>query len=282
MNVIVLGGTGYLGSKVINRLIERGHNIVCIKRKKSKLSALDNVLERVVLVDVDDFSNFIKDSEVAWDCFLNMACMYHKSNIAEEAIFDANFNVPMQIFLACYKNGVKKNITVGTSLERDVNLYALSKWMYADLGKWYCYNSESSIEFCNVKLESFYGKDEPQDRFIPSTINKLKRNEKILLTEGSQKRDYIDVEDVINALTVIVEKEKKEGYIDFPLGSGENASIREMIEYLHCILSSKSELCFGALEKRKNEPDTKADCRLMKEYGIAITHTWREGFKKLI
>lgn len=43
----------------------------------------------------------------------------------------------------------------------------------------------------DIQYDCFYDKDESEDRFIPNTIHKLKKNKKILLTEGSQKRDYI-------------------------------------------------------------------------------------------
>lgn len=282
MNIIVLGGTGYLGSKVINKLINAGHRVACFKRQNSDLSKLEDIVEKIDFVNVENFAGFLKETNIKYDCFLNAACRYQKTNITEMDIWEANLNIPMKVFSECCIHGVKRTITVGTSLPSNLNVYAFSKRMFADVGKWYCDHLEENIEFCNIELENFYGKDEPQDRFIPSTITKLKNNEKILLTEGTQKRDYIHIDDVVNAIVYLIEKGKIDGYIDFPLGSGESVTIREMVEYLKAITKSESELCFGAVPKRKHEPDTKADCRLMNEYGVKIEHTWKQGFCELI
>ncbi len=47
MNVLVLGGNGYQGSKVVGRLVEKGRKVIYTKRKRfdfSKLSDLEEML----------------------------------------------------------------------------------------------------------------------------------------------------------------------------------------------------------------------------------------------
>ena len=43
MEILILGGNGYIGSKVTRELIKKGHNIVCTKRTSSNLSRLSEV-----------------------------------------------------------------------------------------------------------------------------------------------------------------------------------------------------------------------------------------------
>lgn len=71
-------------------------------------------------------------------------------------------------------------------------------------------------------------------------------------------------------------------YIDLPLGTGIGVPIKEIVKYLKDITNSKSELCFGALEKRLFEPDSIADCTKMKQLGIEVKYGWQEGLKKII
>lgn len=43
MNILILGATGYLGSKIVHNLIEKGHYLVCTKRATSDLCRLKDL-----------------------------------------------------------------------------------------------------------------------------------------------------------------------------------------------------------------------------------------------
>lgn len=283
MRIIVLGGTGYLGSKVVMALAERGHEILCIKREQSSLKRLEAVRGQIYFADISDLGRSL-DRKEPYDCLVNTACKYPRNAKDDFDIFEANFCVPLKILLECLPHGIKKFVTVGTGLPDEFNAYSFAKNEFARVCRWY--GQQKSIgnlsQVCNIELENFYGADEPKDRFITATVEKLKNNEKILLTEGNQKRDFVYIDDVIRAITVIVEKEDLPEYMDLPLGTGEGVPVREVIEYLKCITNSKSELCFGAIPKRTNEPDSIADCTKMQECGIDIQYNWQEGLKKLV
>ena len=52
-----------------------------------------------------------------------------------------------------------------------------------------------------------YGADEPKNRFIPDLIGKMLRGEAVNVTEGTQHRDIIAVDDIINAIIAIIHSE---------------------------------------------------------------------------
>ena len=200
-------------------------------------------------------------------------------------IYEANLVVPLKVFLCCIENGIKKIITTGTGLPDTFNVYSLAKSEFAKLCKWYGERRRvmgQALQICNIKLENFYGEDEPPDRFIPGTVEKLKRNERILLTEGNQKRDFIYIGDVVRNIAELVSRDSLPEYSDIPLGTGEGIPVREVIEYLKKITDSNSELCFGAIEKRMHEPDSFADRAQMQEFGLTVEYSWQEGLKKII
>ena len=184
-----------------------------------------------------------------------------------------------------FASGVRRFITIGTGLPDDLNVYALSKAKFADVLKWYascCALQGNPISVCNVELENFYGEDEPTDRFLPGTVAKLKRNETILLTAGTQIRDFVYVEDVLDNLMALVSRQDLPEYLDLPLGSGEGVSIWELVTYLKEMLHSDSQLCFGAVPSRMNEPDSVADRETMQRFGVSIRYGWKEGMKKFL
>ena len=168
-------------------------------------------------------------------------------------------------------------IYIGTSLNKFTNQYSLSKHQFSEYGKYYSYNKD--INFFNIKLESFYGKDEPNDRFISYLINKLKNNEDINLTEGSQIRDFIYIDDVVNGIYTIIKSDLK-GYHDIPLGSGDGISIRELVLYLKKKLNSKSKINFGIIPLRNNEHSGFADISEMEKLGFKIEFSIKDSILK--
>jgi nucleoside-diphosphate-sugar epimerase len=71
------------------------------------------------------------------------------------------------------------------------------------------------------------------------------------MTEGEQKRDYLFVEDVIDALVLSLNKNAYEKV--FNVCSGQGTKINELAKQAKAILNSKSKIRFGAIPYRKNE-----------------------------
>lgn len=285
MRVIVLGSTGYLGSRVVKKLVELHHHVLCLTREESRIDCLLDVMDRIEVCRINDLHGYLEENAGKYDCFFNAACKYEKNEVQDIDIMEANLYVPIKVFLECLNHNVKKYITVGTGLPQEFNVYTVSKRKYAEIGNWYsnrCQAKGRSIQFCNVELENFYGKDEPENRFIADIIKKLKRNEKILLTEGSQKRDFIFIDDVVRILAELIQKEDLPCYMDLPLGTGTGVPIREIITYLKELTNSESELCFGAVPKRLFEPDSWADLKKMNEMNFHVQYDWKRGLKQII
>lgn len=284
MRCIVFGATGYLGSKLVRALAARGDEVLCVIRHSSSLSRLEDVRNRVQFCTAEDLTAQLSNG-CAYDCMVNLACRYPRNSDSDADMFEANFNQPLRVFISCLKGGVKKFVTIGTGLPDTLNAYAMSKAKFAQVLSWYadqCRQKGTPITVCNVELENFYGEDEPTDRFLPGTVAKLKRNEKILLTAGTQVRDFVYVEDVLTNLMAVMDSENLPEYLDLPLGSGEGVSIRELITYLKELIKSDSELCFGAVPSRMNEPDSVADRQKMEQYGLTVRYGWKDGMKTFL
>ena len=158
-------------------------------------------------------------------------------------------------------------------------MYSFSKHQFSNFGKYL--SEKEGINFADIELEMFYGGlHEPSNRFISSCVNKLKNNEPLKLTEGFQKRDIIRVEDVVSILERIIETEYVIGYQVLPIGSGESHSIREIITYMKGQIGSESELKFGAIESRDNEPDTLANIEWYKDINYNLQYSYFEGLKE--
>ena len=194
-------------------------------------------------------------------------------------MFASNLSFPLNILNLGIKYNVKKFLTIGTTLSSEVNVYSFSKNKFAEFGK---YLSEyGQIDFIELKLEMFYGGEhETNERFIKNCLLKLKKNEPLKLTDGTQIRDMIRVEDVVEVIVKILKETDWKGYYQISLGYGEAHSIRETVEYMKKRMHSNSELQFGALPMRQGERDSVADISWLEEMGYQFKYTWATGLDK--
>lgn len=273
MNIVILGGNGYLGNRLGNRLAQK-HIVYSVTRKD-----IENTWAKENW-NYWELGNKLREVKIDW--MINCMCKYERPGVLPEEILEANYVRPYSCVELGSVYGIKNYITIDTGLPINLNLYCRSKSQFADSVEWKLQDEfgEKNYILWNIKLENFYGEDEPAERFIAGVIDRLKNGQKILATEGYQKRDFIYIEDVVFNLEKLLYREEN-GRINLPLGSGEGITIRKTVQYLKEIIKSDSELCFGAIPSRKNEPDSIADNETMKQYDIKIQYPWSIGLKQM-
>ena len=279
MNFLILGGNGYLGAKVTKALIDINANVVCTIRKKSDLSRLKDYLSNVRLIpaSLEAIETVLQYEKFDW--VLNFACNYGRSEDLYDNVIESNIAFPLATLNAAVGHEIKNYLTIGTGLPDTYNMYSFSKKKFSEFGKYYV--DKHKINFVNLKLQMFYGADEPEDRFIPMCIHKMLRNDIVDLTEGTQKRDIVSIDDVVDLVTYVI-GQKLTGYYEIEVGCGEAPSIREIIEYIYSVTQSKSELRWGAVPMRAGEPDCLADISRMKEIGYSCKKDWKTGLADMI
>lgn len=277
MRILILGGTGYLGRRVANKLNELGHDVCCLIRFEYDEPVLKLLNESIEMCELSNLENLLQNSK--FDCCLNMACMYQCDFPHVVCVYEANYFVPLQVFLKCMNAGINNFYTIGSALKKEINEYAFSKEQFAETLQWYV--DTKGINVCNIKPEMYYGENEPINRFIPSVVAKLKKNESIKLTIGTQRRDVIYIDDLVDCIIRIIEYVPA-GYNDIPLGTGEGPTIREIIEQLKRYVGSESVLEFGAIPMRNGEADSIADTTKMLNMGCKQPLGWKDGIKRII
>ncbi len=282
MKILLLGATGYLGSNIAAALTDEGHDVSCVVRSLSKAKILHNV--RLVMNDHTLIENELHSTNYDW--VINSVCCYKQNNSFYEDMFEANLSFPLRILNMAVKNHVRNFMTIGTSLPDNFNMYSFTKSKLSEIGK-YISEHEGMINFAEMKLEMFYGiyhkcrggaNNFIYDRFIQQTVRKLASGEDVKLTKGTQKRDIVHVSDVVNIILRVLGM-NLQGFRQFPVGTGENHSIREIAEFLHSYMNSSSRIEFGALPQREGEPDTLADVKWYEEIDYKLKYSFFDGLK---
>lgn len=274
MKALILGASGYLGRKVMQYLKALNHDVTGVYRKIP--AEIEPEIVQAITADIKEIESELQSNKYDW--IINCAAMYERKDTAVHEIVDANMIFALQVLNCAVESGVKNFLTVDTSLPKELNLYSFTKKSFADFGKFYA--EKYGLNFINVVLEMFYGEDEPENRFLVRCCKSMLMGEELLLTEGIQKRDIIYIDDVCEAIRVLMDS-SLEGFHNVPVGSGEAAQLRVILEYMHKVLASQSKLNFGAIPMRVNEPDCIADIAVLKKYGFEVKYPWKQGIKHL-
>ena len=122
-----------------------------------------------------------------------------------------------------------------------------------------------------------YGPGDGASRFLPSLVRTLRAGLPFDTTAGLQRRDFVHVDDVGEALAALALCEVG-GAVN--IGTGEAPSLREVaLEAAGALGADPALLRFGALPAREGDPAMLvADVtRLRGEVGYAPTIGWRDG-----
>lgn len=275
--ILLTGGTGYLGSKLANKLCSK-YKVVILKRSFSSLNRLNGIKGDIKFYNIDQINlrEIFLNNHI--DIVFHCATNYGRGVNNSLDIVESNLILPITLLQLSKQFNVTAFINTDTILDKGVNSYALSKSQFND---WLQILS-SDLKCINVKIEHFYGPDDDKTKFVSHLVSLiLKDVEAIDLTKGEQVRYFLHVDDVINAFELLIEKidQIDNGFLPLELGSIEGTSIRSVAELIKELsLNDKTKLNFGTLPYRTNEVmNPKIDLKKINEFGWKQGITLREG-----
>jgi CDP-paratose synthetase len=254
--VLLTGATGFLGSHLLEALLNKGHEVVILKRSSSNIYRIQNKIDNVISYDVDLQPLDLAFEEQEIDVVIHTAGRYGRDGCSITKIIESNVMFGVKLLDACQKYNIDTFINTDTLLQSCVDNYSLSKKHFSDWLK----QCSDEVQIINLKLEHMYGIKDDNNKFVVWILSQLKNNvAEIKLTPGGQKRDFIYVSDVVSAfLTVLDENKALPRFSEFEVGTGRSISVREFVErilYFYQKSDSKSQtkLLFGAIPYRKGE-----------------------------
>lgn len=143
------------------------------------------------------------------------------------------------------------------------------------------YNRDFKVPITIFRPFNIYGKGQNPEFLIPSIIQQA-QNGKIIIKDDRPKRDYIHVEDIVEAIIAAIDNQTDK-FEKFNIGTGKSYSVKEIIEIVRGLFNSDIEyICTH--EIRANEVlDTVADIsKIKKELHWQPKISIREGLKKML
>lgn len=284
MKIIMTGATGFLGSHLLRQMvIRRGYEVTILKRSWSNTWRVKPLLGRIRSVDLDRTSLDKLFERDQFDAIVHCATDYGRKQISRTSLIETNLLLPLRLLDKALKSGIRNFINTDTMLDKRVSDYALSKRQFRE----WLEGASGSIRATTVLLEHFYGPGDNQTKFVTRIVRELLNGvDSMSLTLGEQKRDFIYIDDVVDAFLKIMDSSDARGYsyAEFELGTGSSISIKEFVEKVKIITgNSQTKLNFGAVPYRANEPmNVNVNVSALKELGWAPKISLEKGLEMVV
>ena len=265
---IVTGGAGFIGSNLVDRLINEGHNVIVldnfISGSKRNLSHHSKKNLKIINIDISNKKNLDK-------YFKGISYVFHLAGLAE---IIPSINEPRKYFI---------NNTLGTlNVLEAAKKVKIKKFIYAASSS--CYGSPKKIptkendkidvkhpyaftkllgEETVIKYANFFGMPNISCRFFNvygprintkgqygavfgNFLTQKRKNKPLTIVgNGDQTRDFIHVEDLIDAFIKLMRSDLRNKI--YNLGSGKETSINQIAR----IIGGKKIF----IPKRPSEPN---------------------------
>ncbi|MEM3455568.1 MAG: NAD-dependent epimerase/dehydratase family protein [Candidatus Micrarchaeia archaeon] len=294
MNVLVTGGSGFIGRNIVKKLKEQGHYVVTLDLKDQTSNS-----DTHVIGDVRDLKLMINITK-------NMDFVFHLAavtappefeNLTSEG-YEINVMGTYNVMAASAVNHVRRVILASSSSvygnmikiarESDLtdkfeNFYPLSKRINELTGSVFL---NYGLEIVSLRYFNTYGIGENTKGIYASVIWKFIddiRNDRvpIIYGDGSQSRDFIFVEDAARASILAMEYGKNGE--TYNIGTGTSTDFNTIFQIIKEEMNYKKEAVYVTNPLKHYQRFTQADLtKTKKDLGFYPEYDIRKGVRKII
>ena len=230
MRVLLTGGTGFIGSRVLPLLKE--HEVLCLSREPAKLPRRHGM--EAITADLGRDGDWINETvrfQPEW-------CLH----LAWEGLPDyslercrTNLDAGLRLIGAVARSGVRRMVVAGTCAEYGRASGAVSEesvpidrgfcaaTKHAQLNVLEAVARDAAFSYQWARIFFVYGPGQMQGSLIPSLRASYTTGQKASIRTPDAFRDFVYVEDVASALVSLVSSDVPSGV--FNVGSGQPTSV---------------------------------------------------------
>lgn len=253
--VLVTGSSGMIGTALCEALLQGGYKVTGVDLKHNTWSAdVDSV---TVLYDLRNRSFFEKLTK-DFDLVVHLAANARVFNtVVTPQLAKDNYDISFNVLEFCRRNTIRRFIFSSSrevygnsdkiySREDDINVsssespYTATKTGVEALVSAYshCYG----IEFVVLRFSNVYGKYDDSDRLIPLIIERMRKNEEIVIFGKEKLLDFTYISDCIQGIMKSITTFNSVRGNAFNIATGKGITLLELAETMRTRLGSSSTL----------------------------------------
>lgn len=299
MNVLVTGGAGFIGSHVVDRFVQEGHQVSVIDNLST--GKRKNVNREAVLYKHDICSSrldkiFKRERPVV---IVHLAAQMNVRKSTEDPVFDANVNIlgTINLLQLAVKYGVRKVVFASsggavygeqhqfpapeTHPTSPLSPYGISKLSCEYYLEYF--RQMAGLGFAALRFGNVYGpRQNPEGEagvIAIFTQQLLKGQQSLINGNGLQTRDYVYVRDVVEAVMIASDQQVNGIY---NVGTGEEATVNDLFEQLKALTKVESKELHGPAKKGEQLRSVLDCSKLTEEASWEPTVTLAEGLAETV
>ena len=269
MRILVTGGLGFIGSKIIEKLSQEGHYITCVDNKDTYDIISKEELERLIewrtrnwnWKKVSLIQGDILDRDVCLNAFMKRPeIVIHLATYPRAKIVDENpilgipkvIDTTTNLLWHAAKFDTKKFVYVSSSMvygdfvdgtredsnTKPQNIYGEAKLTGERLTKLFA--QRDGLNYIIVRPSGVYGPGDLPDRVVSKFFDKAIKGETLYLHNGDNKVDFTYRQDA--AYGIIMAATSEVANTSFNITAGNATSLRTLGETIIDITGSKSDM----------------------------------------
>lgn len=260
---LVTGAGGFIGSQLVRALLQEGGEVHVQVRAGANLWRLEEVQESLHIHECD-----MRDAHAVASLIARVAPTHvfhlaqYGGNAGEtdvQTIRDTIITGTANLYSACASvSGLQAIIHGGSSSEYGTKTEPMREDMLAEPNTEYALaklwatlygehmRREKDMPISTLRLFSVYGPYEARKRLFPAVILSLLRSVRPTLAKPETARDFVYVEDVVEAF--LLAREKPFGI--YNIGTGVSTTIKEVVDTITTVIPSSTPLLWEGYNGR--------------------------------
>lgn len=267
MKILVTGGVGFIGSALHNYL-KKKHNVYVIDKIKTNKENYFNCnllnkkkLNKIKIKNVDLVVHLASQSSVA-KSYSNIEKDLRSNILATYNLLDwcVKNKVKRFFFSSTYNVYTEKHKKIFYNEKDECNpqsYYGISKLTSEMYIKTFC--NEHKIKWNILRLFNVYGSNQKYTDYhglVNIFLYMAKRKGEIIIKgKLNRKRDFIHIDDVINAIDLLIKSKNNYNKI-FNIGSGKPTSLKKLVQIISSVIKKRILI----KEKKGTKGDFKVCC----------------------
>ena len=298
--VIVTGATGFVGANLARRLLRDGHEVHLLVRPNYQPWRIDEIrsdvrFHELHLHGAEAVARVVSQIRPDWVFHLAVHGAYSWQTDWEQMV-QTNVQCTMSLVSACLKTGFEAFVNTGSSSEYGIKDHAPAESELLEPNSHYAVTKAAATMFCRhaaqsrqvhlptLRLYSVFGPYEEPGRLLPALIMHGLKGELPPLADPNVARDFVYVDDVVEAYLLAASVRTSEWGPIYNLGTGVQTTLRDAVEVARRVLSISAEPVWNTAPNRSWDASVWVcdNRKIRAQLGWQPRSTFAEGFRLMV